>query len=67
MNKALDAIYFGDIEKFEEEVSSKYGNEELQKLYNGEYNHVNLDLVFYPNVNEYNGNTTIQIVIQNYR
>lgn len=67
VNKALDAIYFGDIEKFEEEVSSKYGNEELQKLYNGEYNHVNLDLVFYPNVNEYNGNTTIQIVIQNYR
>ncbi|WP_017211283.1 single-stranded-DNA-specific exonuclease RecJ [Clostridium beijerinckii] len=67
MNKALDAIYFGDIEKFEEEVSSKYGNEELQKLYDGEYNHVNLDLVFYPNVNEYNGNTTIQIVIQNYR
>jgi single-stranded-DNA-specific exonuclease len=67
MNKALDAIYFGDIEKFEEEVSSKYGNEELQKLYNGEYNNVNLDLVFYPNVNEYNGNTTIQIVIQNYR
>ncbi|UYZ34293.1 single-stranded-DNA-specific exonuclease RecJ [Clostridium beijerinckii] len=67
MNKALDAIYFGNIEKFEEEVSSKYGNEELQKLYNGEYNHVNLDLVFYPNVNEYNGNTTIQIVIQNYR
>lgn len=67
MNKALDAIYFGDIEKFEEEVSSKYGNEELQKLHNGEYNHVNLDLVFYPNVNEYNGNTTIQIVIQNYR
>ncbi|WP_271811871.1 single-stranded-DNA-specific exonuclease RecJ [Clostridium beijerinckii] len=67
MNKALDAIYFGDIEKFEEEVSSKYGNEELQKLYNGEYNHVNLDLVFYPSSNEYNGNTSIQVIIQNYR
>ncbi|MZK49921.1 single-stranded-DNA-specific exonuclease RecJ [Clostridium beijerinckii] len=67
LNKALDAIYFGDIEKFEEEVGNKYGNEELQKLYNGEYNHVNLDLVFYPSINEYNGNTTIQIVVQNYR
>jgi len=67
LNKTLDAIYFGDIEKFEEEVSNKYGNEELQKLYNGEYNHVNLDLVFYPSINEYNGNTTIQIVVQNYR
>lgn len=67
LNKALDAIYFGDIEKFEEEVSNKYGNEELQKLYNGEYNHVNLDLVFYPSINEYNGNTSIQVIIQNYR
>ncbi|WP_243145236.1 hypothetical protein, partial [Clostridium neonatale] len=28
---------------------------------------VKLDFVFYPNINEYNGNVSIQIVIQNYR
>lgn len=66
-NKALDAIYFGDIYEFEEIVSNKYGKEELQKLYDGVYNDVKMDLVFYPNINEYNGNTTIQIVVQNYR
>jgi single-stranded-DNA-specific exonuclease len=67
LNKTLDAIYFGDINEFEEEVSNKYGKEELQKLYDGVYNDVKMDLVFYPNINEYNGNTTIQIVVQNYR
>ncbi|MCE5220800.1 MAG: single-stranded-DNA-specific exonuclease RecJ [Clostridium sp.] len=66
-NKALDAIYFGDICEFEEVINDKYGKKELQKLYDGAYNDVQLDLVFYPNVNEYNGNTSIQIVVQNYR
>ncbi len=67
LNKALDAIYFGDIYEFEKSIEDKYGKEELQKLYDGVYNDVNVDLVFYPSINEYNGNTCIQIVVQNYR
>jgi len=66
-NKALDAIYFGDIYEFEEMINYKYGNGELQKLYDGAYNDVKVDLVFYPSINEYNGNVSIQIVVQNYR
>jgi single-stranded-DNA-specific exonuclease len=66
-NNFLDAIYFGDVYEFEKIINDKYGHEELQKLYDGAYNDVKLDLVFYPSINEYNGNTTIQIVIQNYR
>ncbi|OOM16303.1 single-stranded-DNA-specific exonuclease RecJ [Clostridium saccharobutylicum] len=65
--KIIDAIYFSDIEEFEEIITKKYGREELQKLYDGVYNDVKLDIVFYPNINEYNGNISIQIVIQNYR
>lgn len=66
-NKTIDAIYFGDISEFEELITNKFGAEELQKLYDGAYNDVRLDLVFYPSINEYNGNVTIQIVVQNYR
>ncbi|AGX44953.1 single-stranded-DNA-specific exonuclease RecJ [Clostridium saccharobutylicum] len=65
--KIIDAIYFSDIEEFEEIITEKYGREELQKLYDGVYNDVKLDIVFYPSINEYNGNISIQIVIQNYR
>ncbi|OOM79351.1 single-stranded-DNA-specific exonuclease RecJ [Clostridium sp. BL-8] len=66
-NKFIDAIYFGDISEFEALITDKFGVEELQKLYDGAYNDVRLDLVFYPSINEYNGNVTIQIVVQNYR
>lgn len=66
-DKIFDGIYFGDIEEFEQIVCDKYNAEELSKLYDGIFNDVKLDFVFYPNVNEYNGNVSIQIVIQNYR
>ncbi|MDR5586566.1 MULTISPECIES: single-stranded-DNA-specific exonuclease RecJ [Clostridium] len=65
--RAIESIYFGDIEEFEEYITKKYNYEELQKLYDGEFNSINLDLIFYPSINEYNGNINIQIVIQNYR
>lgn len=66
-DKIFDGIYFGDIEEFEQTVCDKYNSEELSKLYDGIFNDVKLDFVFYPNINEYNGNVSIQIVIQNYR
>ncbi|MGN0143524.1 MAG: single-stranded-DNA-specific exonuclease RecJ [Clostridium sp.] len=65
--KFMDSVYFGDIEEFEKTITDKYGKEELLKLYDGIYNDVKVDLVFYPDINEYNGNISIQIVIQNYR
>ncbi|CAI3628813.1 single-stranded-DNA-specific exonuclease RecJ [Clostridium neonatale] len=66
-DKIFDGIYFGNIEEFEQTVCNKYNSEELSKLYDGIFNDVKLDFVFYPNINEYNGNVSIQIVIQNYR
>lgn len=65
--KNIDGVYFGEANEFEERIVDKFGKEELEKLYDGVYNDVSLDLVFYPNVNEYNGNTSLQVVIQNYR
>ena len=66
-DKIFDGIYFGNIEEFEQTVCDKYNSEELSKLYDGIFNDVKLDFVFYPNINKYNGNVSIQIVIQNYR
>lgn len=65
--RTMDAIYFGDIDEFENHIADKYSDEELQKLYDGAYNDVRLDMVFYPGINEYNGNVSIQIILQNYR
>lgn len=65
--RMLDGIFFGDINSFEESINTIYGNEELEKLYKGIENNVKLDILYYPTVNEYNGNTTLQVTIQNYR
>ncbi|MBU5591132.1 single-stranded-DNA-specific exonuclease RecJ [Clostridium sp. MSJ-4] len=63
----IDGIYFGDIEEFEKVVIDKYGADELDRLYQGKNNNINLDIAFYPDINEYNGNISIQLVIENFR
>lgn len=66
-NKVMDAVYFGNIEQFENTITEKYDSIQLARLYDGTYNHVHLDFIFYPSVNEYNGNVSIQIVVESYR
>ncbi|WP_244834775.1 single-stranded-DNA-specific exonuclease RecJ [Clostridium sp. BJN0001] len=63
----IDAIHFGDVKDFEKVIEESFGKEELNKLYNGFINDVYLDLVYYPTINEYNGNSSVQIIIDDYR
>lgn len=66
-DKLIDALIFNDTSKFEQEVIERYGNEELQKLYNGKDNSIILDIIYYPSYNDYNGKRSIQITIESYR
>lgn len=66
-NKYIEGIFFGDIEKFQNIVIDKFGSSEMNKMYNGLDNNIYLDIAFYPDINEYNGNVNIQIVIQYFR
>ncbi|WP_032122019.1 single-stranded-DNA-specific exonuclease RecJ [Clostridium amazonitimonense] len=63
----IEGIYFGDIEEFEKVVIDKYGADELDRLYQGKNNNIHLDIAFYPDINEYNGNVSIQLVVENFR
>ena len=66
-NKTMEAIFFGDIVKFEESIIESYGKEGLNKIYNGSNNNIFLDILYYPTINEYMGNTNLQIVLQGFR
>jgi len=66
-NKYLDCVYFGDINAFEVLITDKFGRDELNKMHNGLKNNVKLDMIFTVEVNEYNGNRTVQLILQNYR
>lgn len=61
-----EAIYFGDIVSFEQFLIEKFGEEEKERLYAGVENKIQLSITYYPDINEFNGKKTIQIIIQNY-
>lgn len=64
---SMEGLIFGDVRDFERKVSEMYGNDELQKLYRGVNNNIEMDILYYPSINEYNGNTNLQLIIQSYR
>ena len=66
-NKTLEGIFFGDIVGFEENIRSLYGEEGLNNLYKGIDNKIQIDILYYPTVNEYMGRSTLQANIQSYR
>lgn len=66
-DKIMDAIYFGDVEGLLAQIKDKYGQSEIDKLYQSRDNNVKLNITYYPSINEYNGRKTIQTVIQNYQ
>jgi len=63
----MEAIYFGDINVFMMYISRKYPGIEKEQVLSGRCPQVQLALTYYPDINEYMGRTSLQIVIQNYQ
>lgn len=63
----MDALYFGDIEKFQNYIRDKFGDENVTNLMRGRRTGIKMAFTYYPNLNEYMGRKTVQIVIQNYQ
>jgi len=66
-NYAMEAIYFGDIDAFNDYILREFGEEQMRLLYQGSKNNIILAFTYYPDVNDYMGNKTLQIVIQGYK
>lgn len=66
-NISIEALYFGDIEYFENSIKESYGLNELESLYKGRNNSIKLDILYYPAINEFRGNISLQIIIQSFR
>lgn len=60
-----EGIYF-DAPEFTENIMKWFGAEEYDKLLHGWLNNVVLNIVYYPTINEYNGNSTLQMQIKRY-
>ena len=60
-----EGIYF-DAQEFADNIIAWFGQEEYDKLLHGWLNNVVLNVAYYPTVNEYNGNRTIQLQMKRY-
>ena len=63
----MQAVHFGEPEEFFSYIEEKFGKQEMERLKTGRNSQVSLAFTYYPKINEYNGERSIQIVVQKYR
>lgn len=63
----IDGINFDKYEPFKEEFIDKYGENRFLKLKDDGYGGFNMDIIYYPSINEFNGKRTIQLNIKAFR
>ena len=62
-----DMIYFGDLENWHNFLQEAFGKEELEKLYHGGSVNVVIQMIYYPDINVYQGRENLQFVMQDYK
>ena len=70
MNRAgrmMEAMYFGEPDYLKDYLQEKYGERKVQELFWGRGTQMELDMTYYPSVNEYMGRKTLQIVVKGFR
>lgn len=63
--QSVTGIYF-EADEFTENIINWFGQNEYNKMMHGWLNNVRLNIVYYPEINEYQGNRTVQIKVKRY-
>ncbi len=64
---SMTALMFRGVEEFEKAVSNKYGQSVWQGLFSGSGQSVSMDIIYEPSINEFRGNRSVQIIIENFK
>ena len=62
----MDALYFGDTDVFFDFLEEEYGRDNGAAALRGMRNTIDIGVTYYPQINEFQGKRSLQIVIQNY-
>lgn len=65
--RIFDMMYFGDLEAFNEFLCGKFGTDKVRMLYNGGAQGLAISVVYYPDINEFRGNVSLQMVMKYYQ
>lgn len=62
----FEMIYFGDLPKWHAFLEETFGKKEREKLYHEGSREIVIQMVYYPDINVYQGKESLQIVMQDY-
>ncbi len=60
----MQGIYFGDVDEMLQNLSDKFGKDEVDASLNGRKNSIKISIIFYPDIDNYNGSEKTQIIIR---
>ena len=63
----IDGLYFGDSEKLLADLIKRYGEDAVDALFEGRPSEAVLSFTYYPQINSFRGNESMQIIIDQYR
>ena len=66
LGSQMDALLFHGAGEFEQFIIQTFGEGELTRMYEGRENDIDVAFTYYPSINDYRGNRTIQIQISSY-
>ena len=62
----MQGIMFNKSKRFMKFLSEKFGQDEIDKAMEGVANEIKLMLLYYPNINEFNGRQYLQLIIESF-
>ena len=62
----MQGIMFNKSKRFMKFLSDKFGQDEIDKAMEGVTNEIKLMLLYYPNINEFNGRQFLQLIIESF-
>lgn len=65
--RRISAVYFGDVEKFLACYREKFGEPEVERALCGRENDIRMSIVYYPEIDAYQGRENVRLVIKNYQ
>lgn len=65
--KVYEMIYFGDIEALNDYMCQKFGEASVDSLYYGTCRDIQMSVAYYPDINEFRGNVSVQMVMKHYQ
>lgn len=64
--RQYDMIYFGDPDKWHDFLAEHFGTEERDRLYQAGSDVIRISVIYYPDINVYQGRESLQMVMKDY-